>query len=154
MKRLLIIAILLCNAVIAQNLPKSIDIRFTKFMELQSFSKVPMDSALANPDLRTYEDTDCEYILDFEKMECRVYFKGNLHGRAPIIAVKQQTPEYKTEFDHWEYVVKLQESADDTEIRLDIENNIFLYTFVYDSEDGFYNRVLQLAIDEKIDINN
>lgn len=154
MKRLLIIAILLCNAVIAQKLPKSINVQFTKFIETHTFSKVSLDSAIYDPDLRTYEDTDCKYILDFENMECRVYFKGNLHGQAPIIAVQQITPGYETEFDHWEYVVKLQESADDTEIRLDIENNIFLYTFVYDSEDGFYERIIQWPLDVKIDINN
>ena len=147
----MIAAILLCNAIVAQNLPKSINVQFTKFIETHSFSKVPLDSAIYDPDLRTYEDTECEYILDFENMECRVYFKGNLHGQAPIIAIQQLTPEYETEFDHWEYVVKLQESADDTEIRLDIENNIFLYTFVYDSEDGFYERIIQWPLDVKID---
>jgi len=151
MKRLLIAAILLCNAVVAQNLPKSINVQFTKFIETHSFSKVPLDSAIYDPDLRTYEDTECEYILDFENMECRVYFKGNLHGQAPIIAIQQLTPEYETEFDHWEYVVKLQESADDTEIRVDIKNNIFLYTFVYDLEGGFYERIIQWPLDVKID---
>ena len=152
MKRLLIIAILLCNAVVAQNLPKSINVRFTKYLELHTYSPVPLDSALANPDERTYETTDCEYVLDFENMQCRVYFKGEIYGKAPIIAVKQLTPKYETEFDHWEYVVKLQDSATETEIRID--TNTFLYTFVYVLEEGFYERVIQWPLGVEIDINN
>lgn len=152
MKRLLIIAILLCNAVVAQNLPKSINVRFTKYLELHTYSPVPLDSALANPDERTYETTDCEYVLDFETMQCRVYFKGEIYGKAPIIAVKQLTPKYETEFDHWVYVVKLQDSATETEIRID--TNTFLYTFVYDLEEGFYERVIQWPLGVEIDINN
>jgi len=151
MKRLLIIAILLCNAVVAQNLPKSINVRFTKYLELHTYSSVPLDSALANPDERTYETTDCEYVLDFENMECRVYFKGDIYGKAPIIALKQLTPKYETEFDHWEYVVKLQDSATETEIRID--TNTFLYTFVY-VEEGFYERIIQWPLSVEIDINN
>jgi hypothetical protein len=151
MKRLLIIAILLCNAVIAQNLPKSINVRFTKYLELHTYSPIPLDSALANPDERTYETTDCEYVLDFENMECRVYSKGDIHGKAPIIAVKQLTPKYETEFDHWVYVVKLQDSATETEIRID--TNTFLYTFVY-VEEGFYERIIQWPLSVEIDINN
>ena len=152
MKRLLIIAILLCNAVVAQNLPKSINVRFTKYLELHTYSPVPLDSALANPDERTYETTDCEYVLDFENMQCRVYFKGEIYGKAPIIAVKQLTPKYETEFDHWVYVVKLQDSATETEIRID--TNTFLYTFVYVLEEGFYERVIQWPLGVEIDINN
>jgi hypothetical protein len=151
MKRLLIIAILLCNAVVAQNLPKSINVRFTKYIESHTYSPVPLDSALANPDERTYETTDCEYVLDFENMECRVYSKGDIYGKAPIIAVKQLTPKYETEFDHWVYVVKLQDSATETEIRID--TNTFLYTFVY-VEDGFYERIIQWPLSVEIDINN
>ena len=151
MKRLLIIAILLCNAVVAQNLPKSINVRFTKYLELHTYSPIPLDSALANPDERTYETTDCEYVLDFENMECRVYSKGDIHGKAPIIAVKQLTPKYETEFDHWVYVVKLQDSATETEIRID--TNTFLYTFVY-VEEGFYERIIQWPLSVEIDINN
>jgi hypothetical protein len=151
MKRLLIIAILLCNAVVAQNLPKSINVRFTKYIESHTYSPVPLDSALANPDEQTYETTDCEYVLDFENMECRVYSKGDIYGKAPIIAVKQLTPKYETEFDHWVYVVKLQDSATETEIRID--TNTFLYTFVY-VEDGFYERIIQWPLSVEIDINN
>lgn len=151
MKRLLIIAILLCNAVVAQNLPKSINVRFTKYTESHTHSPVPLDSALANPDERTYETTDCEYVLDFENMECRVYSKGDIYGKAPIIAAKQLTPKYETEFDHWVYVVKLQDSATETEIRID--TNTFLYTFVY-VEEGFYERIIQWPLSVEIDINN
>ena len=151
MKRLLIIAILLCNAVVAQNLPKSINVRFTKYIESHTYSPVPLDSALANPDEQTYETTDCEYVLDFENMECRVYSKGDIYGKAPIIAVKQLTPKYETEFDHWVYVVKLQDSATETENRID--TNTFLYTFVY-VEDGFYERIIQWPLSVEIDINN
>ena len=151
MKRLLIIAILLCNAVVAQNLPKSINVRFTKYIESHTYSPVPLDSALANPDEQTYETTDCEYVLDFENMECRVYSKGDIYGKAPIIAVKQLTPKYETEFDHWVYVVKLQDSATETEIRID--TNTFLYTFVY-VEEGFYERIIQWPLSVEIDINN
>jgi hypothetical protein len=154
MKRLLIIAILLCNAVVAQNLPKSINVRFTKYIESHTHSPVPLDSALANPDEQTYETTDCEYVLDFENMQCRVYFKGEIYGKAPIIAAKQLTPKYETEFDHWVYVVKLQDSATETEIQLDIESNMFMYTFVYDLEGEFYERVIQWPLGVEIDINN
>jgi hypothetical protein len=153
MKRLLIIAILLYNAVVAQNLPKSINVRFTKYIESHTFVRVPLDSALANPDEQTYETTDCEYVLDFENMECRVYSKGDIYGKAPIIAAKQLTPKYETEFDHWEYVVKLQDSATETEIRLDVESNMFMYTFVY-VEEGFYGRIIQWPLSVEIDINN
>lgn len=152
MKRLLIIAILLCNAVAAQNLPKSINVQFTKYIELHTYSPVPLDSALYNPDERTYETTDCKYVLDFENMECRVYFKGEIYGKAPITSAEQLTPQYETEFDHWEYIVKLQDSATETEIRID--TNTFLYTFVYDLEEGFYERVIQWPLSVKIDINN
>lgn len=152
MKRLLIIAILLCNAVVAQNLPKSINVRFTKYIESHTFVRVPLDSAIHNPDEQTYETTDCEYILDFENMQCRVYFKGEIYGKAPIIAVKHLTPKYETEFDHWVYVVKLQDSANETEIRID--TNTFLYTFVYVLEEGFYERVIQWPLGVEIDINN
>lgn len=152
MKRLLIIAILFCNAVVAQNLPKSINVRFTKYIESHTFARVPLDSAIYNPDAQTSEDTDCEYILDFKNMECRVYFKGEIYGNAPIIEVKQLTSKYKTEFDHHVYVIKLQDSANETEIRID--SNTFLYTFVYDLEEGFYERVIQRPLNAKIDINN
>ena len=154
MKRLLFVFLLLCNATIAQDLPKSINVRFTKYIESHTFVWVPLDSAIHNPDEQTYETTDCEYVLDFENMECRVYSKGDIYGKAPIIAAKQLTPKYETEFDHWEYVVKLQDSATETEIRLDIESNMFMYTFVYDLEGEFYERVIQWPLGVEIDINN
>ena len=92
-----------------------------------------------------------DIFLDFENMECRVYSKGDIYGKAPIIAAKQITPKYETEFDHWVYVVKLQDSATETEIRID--TNTFLYTFVY-VEEGFYERIIQWPLSVEIDINN
>lgn len=152
MKRLLIIAILLCNAVVAQNLPKSINVRFTKYIESHTDARVPLDSAFYNPDQQTYKDTDCEYILDLENMQCCVYIKGKISGKAPIIAVKQLTSKYETKFDHWIYVVKLQDLAKETEIYID--TNIFLYTLIYHLEEEFYERIIIWPLDVKININN
>lgn len=145
MKRLSIIAILLCNAVVAQNLPKSINVYFTKYLELQKYSNVPLDSVLANPDIRTYEETNCHYVMDFEQMEVRVYYANKLTGKAAIISAQHVTPQYETEFDHWEYFVKLQDGANETEIRIDVESNMFLYTFVYEL-DGYYERTITFPL--------
>ncbi len=142
MKRLLIIAILLCNAVVSQNLPKSIDVYFPRYIESHKYSNVPLEQAFINSDTMSYETTDCHYVLDFENMECRVYFKNELTGKAPIESVKQVIPQYKTDFDVWEYIIKLQDGADDTEILISIESNTFLYTYVYDLEGIFYERVM------------
>jgi hypothetical protein len=141
MKRLLIIAILLCNAVVAQNLPKSIDVYFPRFIESHKYSDVSLEDAVINSDSISYETTDCHYVLDFKNMECRVYFKNELTGKAPIESVKYVVPEYKTDFDVWEYIIKLQDSADDTEIRISIETNSFLYTYTFGS-DEFYDRTI------------
>ena len=154
MKRLLIVASLLCNIAFAQDLPKSVDVYFSKFIESHTFSRVPLDSAIYSPDTMSYEDTDAHYVIDFERMDVRVYFKNELTGKAAIIAMEQLTPQYKTEFDHWEYVVKLQDGANETEIWLDVESNIFMYTFVYDLEGGYYERVIQWPLGVKININN
>lgn len=144
MKRLLIIAILLCNAVVAQKLPKSIDVYFPRYIESHKYSNVPLAEAFINSDSMSYETTDCHYVLDFENMECRVYFKNELTGKAPIESVKQIIPQYKTDFDVWEYIIKLQDGADDTEILISIESNTFLYTYVYNLEGIFYERVMTL----------
>jgi hypothetical protein len=145
MKRLLIVFLLLCNAAIAQDLPKSIDVYFTKYLELHNYSNVPLDSVLAKPDTISYVQTDCHYIMDFELMEVRVYYANELTGKAAIISAQQVTPQYKTEFDHWEYIVKLQDGANETEIRIDVENNMFLYTYVYDL-DGYYERTITFPL--------
>jgi hypothetical protein len=145
MKRLLIVFLLLCNATIAQDLPKSIDVYFTKYLELHNYSNVPLDSVLAKPDTISYVQTDCHYIMDFELMEVRVYYANELTGKATIISAQQVTPQYKTEFDHWEYIVKLQDGANETEIRIDVESNMFLYTYVYDL-DGYYERTITFPL--------
>ena len=145
MKRLSIIAILLCNAVVAQNLPKSIDVYFTKYLESHNYSNVPLDSVLAKPDTISYVQTDCHYIMDFEHMEVRVYYANELTGKAAIISAQHVTPQYETEFDHWEYFVKLQDGANETEIRIDVESNMFLYTFVYEL-DGYYERTITFPL--------
>ena len=142
MKRLLIIAILFCNAVVAQNLPKSIDVYFPRYIESHKYSDVSLEDAVINSDTISYETTDCHYVLDFENMECRVYFKNELTGKAPIDSVKQVIPQYKTDFDVWEYIIKLQDGANDTEILISVESNAFLYTYVYDLDGGYYERVI------------
>jgi hypothetical protein len=83
--------------------------------------------------------------MDFELMEVRVYYANELTGKAAIISAQQVTPQYKTEFDHWEYIVKLQDGANETEIRIDVENNMFLYTYVYDL-DGYYERTITFPL--------
>jgi hypothetical protein len=152
MKRLLIVASLLCNVAFAQDLPKSIDVYFSKFIESHTFSRVPLDSAIYSPDTMSYENTNAHYVMDFELMEVRVYYTNELTGKAAIISAEHITPQYETEFDHWEYIVKLQDGANETEIRID--TNTFLYTFVYDLEGGFYERVIQWPLGVKININN
>lgn len=153
MKRLLIVFLLLCNATIAQDLPKSIDVYFTKYLESHTYSNVPLDSALANPDIRTYEETDCHYVMDFEHMEVRVYYANKLTGKATIISAQHVTPQYKTEFDGWEYFIKLQDGATETEIRIDIPTNSFLYTYVYDLE-GYYERNITFPPKPTIVVND
>jgi hypothetical protein len=153
MKRLLIVFLLLCNAAIAQDLPKSIDVYFTKYLESHNYSNVPLDSALAKPDIQTYENTDAHYVMDFELMEVRVYYANELTGKAAIISAQQVTPQYKTEFDHWEYIVKLQDGANETEIRIDVESNMFLYTYVYDLN-GYYERNITFPTKPTIIVND
>ena len=154
MKRLLIVASLLCNVAFAQDLPKSVDVYFSKFIESHTFSQVPLDSAIYSPDTMSYEDTDAHYVIDFELMEVRVYFKNELAGKSAIISAQHVTPQYKTDFDVWEYFVKLQDGATETEIRISTESNAFLYTYVYDLEGGYYERVIQWPLSVKININN
>jgi hypothetical protein len=149
MKRLLIVFLLLCNAAIAQDLPKSIDVYFTKYLESHNYSNVPLDSALAKPDIQTYEETECHYVMDFEHMEVRVYYANKLTGKASIISAQHVAPQYKTEFDVWEYFVKLQDGATETEIRISPEINAFLYTYVYDL-DGYYERTITFPLQKSI----
>jgi hypothetical protein len=68
-------------------------------------------------------------MLDFQSNECSVYYEDSLVGKAPIISVQQVQPTYRTEFDVWEYVIKLDDASIDTEIRISIESNCFLYTY-------------------------
>jgi hypothetical protein len=154
MKRLLIVASLLCNVAFAQDLPKSIDVYFSKYFESQNYSRVPLDSALANPDTQTIEDTDCHYVMDFEHMEVRVYYANKLTGKATIISAQYVVPQYKTEFDVWEYFVKLQDGANETEIRISTESNAFLYTYAYDLEGGYYERNITFPTKPIIVVND
>jgi hypothetical protein len=154
MKRLLIVVSLLCNVTFAQDLPKSIDVYFSNFIESQNYSRVPLDSALAKPDTMSYETTNAHYVMDFELMEVRVYFKNELAGKAAIISAQHVTPQYKTDFDVWEYFVKLQDGATETEIRISTESNAFLYTYVYDLESGFYERNITFPTQPKIVVND
>jgi len=142
MKRLLIVASLLCNIAFAQDLPKSIDVYFPRYIESHKYSNVSLEDAFTNSDTISYETADCHYVLDFENMECRVYFKNELTGKAPIDSVKQVIPQYKTDFDVWEYIIKLRDGANETEIRISTESNDFLYTYVYNLEGIFYERVM------------
>ena len=153
MKRLLIVFLLLCNAAIAQDLPKSIDVYFEKYLELHNYSNVPLDSILAKPDIRTYEETECHYVMDFEHMEVRVYYANKLTGKATIISAQYVTPQYKTEFDVWDYFVKLQDGATETEIRISTEINAFLYTYVYDLN-GYYERNITFPTKPTIIVND
>ena len=153
MKRLLIVVSFLCNIAFAQDLPKSIDVYFSNYIESQTFSRVPLDSALTKPDLMSYENTDAHYVIDFKHMEVRVYYANELTGKAAIISAQHVTPQYKTDFDVWEYFVKLQDGATKTEIRISTKNNAFLYTYVYDLDGGYYERNIAFPTQPTIIVN-
>ena len=148
--KLSIISVLVLSIGFSQELPKSIRVHFSNFIESYKYSNVSLEEAFTNSDSMSYETTDCHYVLDFENMECRVYFKNEISGKAPIESVKQLTPQYKTEFDVWEYIIKLQDGADDTELLISIESNDFLYTYVYDLGGILYERVMTSPTQPKI----
>jgi hypothetical protein len=79
-------------------------------------------------------------MLDFQSNECSVYYEDSLVGKAPIISVQQVEPTYRTEFDVWEYIIKLDDVSIDTEIRISIESNSFLYSY---GLDDINDRIIQ-----------
>lgn len=113
----------------SQELPKSISIHFTQYLEIHSLSEVSVDSALLYSEDRTEETTNCRYVLDFEMDECRVYLKDSLVGKAPIIDIQNLSAHTKPSSGEWDFICKLGDSADDTEIRLNIEEQRFLYFY-------------------------
>lgn len=127
--KLSIISVLVLSIGFSQELPKSIRVHFSNFIEMNTFSEIPLDSAFYFPDVQSNETTDCTYLLDFQTNECSVYYADSIVGKAPIVSVQRVTPTYKTEFDIWEYIIKLEDAANDTEIRISIESNSFLYTY-------------------------
>ncbi|NBO61869.1 MAG: hypothetical protein EBU82_13055 [Flavobacteriia bacterium] len=113
----------------SQELPKSISIHITQFLEIHSLSEVSVDSALLYSEDRTEETTNCIYVLDFELDECRVYFKDSLVGKAPIIDIQNLSAHTKPSSSEWDFICKLEDSADDTEILVNIEEQRFLYFY-------------------------
>lgn len=113
----------------SQELPKSISIHFTQYLEIHSLSEVSVDSALLYSEDRTEETTNCRYVLDFEMDECRVYLKDSLVGKAPIIDIQNLSAHRKPSSGEWDFICKLGDSADDTEIRLNLEEQRFLYFY-------------------------
>jgi hypothetical protein len=113
-------------------------------------SQIPLDSAFYFPDVQSYETTDCTYLLDFQSNECSVYFEDSLVGKAPIISVQQVEPTYRTEFDVWEYIIKLDDVSIDTEIRISIESNSFLYSY---GLDDINHRIIQFPISTVITVS-
>jgi hypothetical protein len=148
--RISIISILLVSIGFSQELPKSIRVHFSNYTEMIAFSEIPLDSAFYFPDVQSYETTDCTYLLDFQSNECSVYFEDSLVGKAPIISVQQVEPTYRTEFDVWEYIIKLDDVSIDTEIRISIESNSFLYSY---GLDDINDRIIQFPISTVITVS-
>jgi hypothetical protein len=147
---LIIVFMLLVSVGYSQELPKSIRVHFTNFIEMHTDSQIPLDSAFYFPDVQSYETTDCTYLLDFQSNECSVYFEDSLVGKAPIISVQQVEPTYRTEFDVWEYIIKLDDVSIDTEIRISIESNSFLYSY---GLDDINHRIIQFPISTVITVS-
>lgn len=146
---LIIVFMLLVSVGFSQQLPKAIRVHFTNFIEMHTDSQIPLDSAFYFPDAQSYETTDCTYLLDFQSNECSVYFEDSLVGKAPIISVQQVEPTYRTEFDVWEYIIKLDDVSIDTEIRISIESNSFLYSY---GLDDINDRIIQFPISTVITV--
>lgn len=126
MKRLACIAILFCNAVVAQSeLPQCVDVHITEFIQFYKYSNASNNEAILHPDSVSYETTDCHYMIDFDKNICDVYFKGVVIGSAPIINILQ---------DSSQIIAKLDDAADDVEFTLDISKNVFVYGYAYEIE--------------------
>lgn len=75
---------------------------------------------------------------------------GKRNGKAPIISVQQVEPTYRTEFDVWEYIIKLDDVSIDTEIRISIESNSFLYSY---GLDDINDRIIQFPISTVITVS-
>ena len=149
--RISIISILLVSIGFSQELPKSIRVHFSNYTEMIAFSEIPLDSAFYFPDVQRVETTNCTYLLDFQTNECSVYYADSIVGKAPIVSVQQITPSYKTEFDTWEYIIKLEDAANDTEIRISIESNSFLYTYEFLD---LYERVITFSMAPVITVSD
>jgi len=126
MKRLLIVFLLLCNVVVAQTeLPPYVDIHITEYIQFYKYSNSTNDDAIIAPDSVSYEETDCHYVIDFTRGICEVYFQQELIGESPII---------RTSYDGSKIIVKLADAADDTELVIDIQQNVFVYGYGFEME--------------------
>ena len=65
------------------------------------------------------------YVIDFDKGICEVYFQDTVVGSAAIVDILQ---------DSSQIVIKLDDAADDTEIVVDVNRNIFVYGYGYETE--------------------
>ncbi|MBM3165476.1 MAG: hypothetical protein FJZ80_08450 [Bacteroidetes bacterium] len=119
----------ICSFGFSQELPKSISIHFTQYLEIHTLSELPLDSALLYSEERTEETTNCIYVLDFELDECRVYFEDSLVGKAPILDIQNFSTPGKRSTSEWDFICKLGDAADDTEVRVSIEDQRFLYYY-------------------------
>ena len=126
MKKLLFAFVLISNVVVAQSeLPKCVDVHITEFIQYYKYSDVSNNEAILKPDSVSYETTDCHYVIDFDKGICEVYFQDTVVGSAAIVNVLQ---------DSSQIVIKLDDAADDTEIVVDVNRNIFVYGYGYETE--------------------
>lgn len=131
MKKLLFAFVLISNVVVAQSeLPKCIDVYITEFTQYYKYSDVYIDEAISHPDSVSYETTDCHYVIDFNRNVCELYYQNTIVGSAPIMVVLQESSKI---------FIKLAAAADDTDVVIDIENGVFIY-----SHSVYMNRIVQL----------
>lgn len=62
--KLSIISVLVLSIGFSQELPKSIRVHFSNFIESYKYSNVSLEEAFTNSDSMSYETTDCHYVLD------------------------------------------------------------------------------------------
>jgi hypothetical protein len=121
MKRLAIIASILFNIAYAQSeLPPYVDVHIREYIQYYKYSKATNDEAIDAPDSVSYELTDCHYVIDFNQGTCILYVDSAILGYVHIMSIVQ---------DGYRIIVKLEDAADDTEIVIDLHNNVFVYGY-------------------------
>lgn len=148
MKKLALLFMLIYNVIISQTVPKSLKIRFTKFLELHNYSNIELDNALSNPDTILYKPSTSCYVIDFEHNQILLYQKDSLVAQAPIVSIHFNVAAHDSKFENWDFVIKLQDYANDTEIRINMQHNTFIYSYVFDIKSiGYYERITAISRD-------